>query len=121
MGSRCVLSRLKRIMKFGICTTLDTAPTVNDAGWDYIEESVQGLLQGGVADEEWKGLVRAKSSPLPIPSANLLVPAPMKVTGPDARIETLRAYLATVCRRAKQVGIRTLVFGSGGARQVPEG
>src|SRR5690606_15307593 len=58
---------------------------------------------------------------LPIPSANVLVPGNLKITGPDANLETLRSYMTRVLTRAAKVGIRTLVFGSGGARAVPEG
>ena len=51
-------------MRFGICTTLEKAAPARDAGWDYIEESVQGLLQGLEPDERWTGRDRAKGSAL---------------------------------------------------------
>src|SRR4051812_33956938 len=109
-------------MQFGICTSIDHAPAAKAAGWDYIEESVQALLEGLVPDAQWTGAAKVKRSALPVLTANLLVPAALKITGPDADMEgTLRPYIATAARRAKQVGIETLVFGSGGARNVPEG
>ena len=108
-------------MHFGICTSVETAPAAKAAGWDYIEPSVQGLLQGTVSDDQWKGPERAQRCPLPMPCANLLVPAPLKITGPEANLDALKRYLETVTRRAAEIGIRTLVFGSGGARQVPDG
>ena len=52
-------------MKFGICTSFDHAPAAQAAGWDYVEASVQTLLQGTVSDVEWRGLEQAKASPLP--------------------------------------------------------
>src|SRR3954471_12567878 len=107
-------------MKFGICTTLDHAPAAKAAGWDYIEECVQTLLQGELPEAQWDGLARVKASPLPVLSANMLVPASIKITGPDARIENLREYMTAVLKRAALVGIHTLVFGSGGARNVPD-
>src|SRR5205823_2931618 len=60
------------LMQFGICTTLDQAGAAKAAGWDYLEESVQGLLQGEVSDDQWKAFELAKSSPLPIRCANML-------------------------------------------------
>src|SRR4051794_32386920 len=108
-------------MKFGICTSFDHAPAAKAAGWDYVEASVQSLLKGEVSDAEWDGMRQVGTSPLPTLAANMLVPANLKITGPDVNPEALRTYMDRVTRRAKQAGIETLVFGSGGARQVPEG
>jgi D-psicose/D-tagatose/L-ribulose 3-epimerase len=108
-------------MRFGICTSIEKSSAVRDAGWDFIEESVQGLLKGLEPDESWMGRERAKQSAVPILAANMLVPASLKVTGPDVDPEQLAAYMRTVLRRADELNIRTLVFGSGGARNVPDG
>ena len=105
-------------MLFGICAPLASAAAVKAAGWDYVEDNVQGLLQGLVPDDQWTAPPPAV---LPVLAANVLVPGSLKVTGPDADLPKLTAYMATVLRRAQQVGIRTLVFGSGAARMVPPG
>ena len=106
-------------MRFGICTSLANAAAVRAAGWDFVEENVQHFLQGLTPDEQWDGEGRAKASVLPIPAANVLVPASLKITGPDADLEKLTAYMTRVLTRAGRVGIKTLVFGSGGAAQHP--
>lgn len=106
---------------FGICTPIENAPAVKAAGWEYVEEVVVNFIQGRVPDEQWKGLERLARSPLPVPAANVLVPAQLKITGPEADLDALRRYMQTVLARARQVGITILVFGSGGARNVPEG
>ena len=72
-------------------------------------------------DERWTGRERAATSALPIRSANMLVPGALRITGPDVDEERLAAYMRVVLRRAEQLDIRTLVFGSGGARNVPDG
>jgi sugar phosphate isomerase/epimerase len=108
-------------MKFGVCTTCDASAAAQAAGWDYIEDSVQRLLQGQKPDEQWQGEQQARQSALPIAAANLLVPASLKITGPAVDAEALRHYMQRVLHRAKQVGMQVLVFGSGGARQIPEG
>src|SRR5438034_10847610 len=108
-------------MRFGICTTIEQAAAAQSAGWDFIEECVQTLLQGELAESEWKGMGRAKESPLPVLAANMLVPGSIKITGSDANITRLRDYMTNVLKRAALIGIRTLVFGSGGARNVPDG
>ncbi len=108
-------------MKFGICTTCADSAAAKAAGWDYIEESVRGLLHGELPDEQWEGAAVAAGSALPTPAGNLLVPGSMKIVGPDVDEASLRMYMDRVTRRARVVGMKTLVFGSGGARQIPEG
>lgn len=109
---------------FGVCTSVENAAVVKAAGWDFVEENVQGLLQGDKPEAEWTGparLAKADLSAGGVPAANCLVPGGLKITGPDASLDKLRPYMENVCRRAAKVGMKTLVFGSGGARQVPEG
>jgi sugar phosphate isomerase/epimerase len=50
-----------------------------------------------------------------------MVPAAMKITGPDADPAALEAYLRTILRRARALGVEKLVFGSGAARTIPDG
>jgi sugar phosphate isomerase/epimerase len=106
-------------MKWGICTSTANAEVMKASGWDYVEESVQGLLEGFVPDDQWKGAERAASSALPVQAANVLVPGNLKITGPDANLGRLREYMTRVVARAQKVRIPRLVFGSGGARNVP--
>ena len=69
------------VMRFGICTKLETADAVKEAGWDFVEENAQGLFRG--LEGSWAGQVRAATAPLPIPAANTLVPGSLKITGPE--------------------------------------
>jgi sugar phosphate isomerase/epimerase len=108
-------------MQFGICTSVENAADAKRAGWDFVEELVQPALEGNLPDEQWKGLARLKNSVLPVPAANALLPAGLKVVGPAADLTALETYMQRVIRRSAQAGIKTLVFGSGGARMVPEG
>src|SRR5689334_1765230 len=104
-------------MRFGICTTIENSPLVRDAGWDFVEGSAQALFQGEAGDEQRQRPQLA----LPIPAANMLVPKHLKITGPDASLDQLRPYMTRLLTRAQSVGTTILVFGSGGAREVPAG
>jgi sugar phosphate isomerase/epimerase len=108
-------------MKFGICAPLDKAADIKAGGADFIEENVQNFLQGLVEDPKWNGHSRAKESPLAVMAANCLVPGDMKIVGTEIESGRLLDYMTTVMSRAGQLGIKTLVFGSAGARGVPEG
>jgi sugar phosphate isomerase/epimerase len=104
-------------MQFGICTSWTNAAAVRAAGWDYVEDTVQSLLQPAVADEQWE----TPSPELPVPAVNVLVPAALKIVGPEVDTERLRQHMQTVITRAAKVGVNTVVFGSGGARKIPDG
>jgi sugar phosphate isomerase/epimerase len=113
-------------MQFGICTSVANWPAVKAAGWDFIEENVQSFLQAQRPDAEfegghWDGNRVAAASGAVVAAANCLVPAELKITGPQANPDVLQRYFSTVVARAKKAGIQTLVFGSGAARKVPDG
>jgi sugar phosphate isomerase/epimerase len=108
-------------MRFGICVPVEKAAEVKAAGWDFVEESIQGILQGTLEDSQWRGMDRVKNLPLPVPAANMLVPADHKITGPGVDMNKLRIYITRVMERAQKIGMNILVFGSAGARNVPEG
>jgi len=107
--------------KFGICARIAQAPAVQATGWDFVEESVQALLEGLLPDEQWHGAERLKASPLGVTCANMLVPAALKITGPEVDLGALKQYMQRVTSRAHQLGLKLLVFGSAGARNLPEG
>jgi len=109
-------------MRIGLCTSITNASAAAEAGFDFIEENVQSLLVPNEPEEAFApNLAAVKSAPLKTRAANCFVPATLKCTGPDADVDRLGKYAATAFRRAQQAGIRTIVFGSGGARQMPAG
>src|SRR5690606_37108803 len=121
-GDATILSRpatggaTESIMRLGCCASLDNIGDVKAAGCDFIEVGVQPVLQGQLADAEWvKTAPDPAKLPLPIEAANGLVPASLPIVGPERNLHALRQYMERVTRRAKQVGITRLVFGSGGA------
>lgn len=108
-------------MQFGICTSIGNAAAIREQGWQFVEESAQSLLQGTVPDDQWPGARLIAAAPLPVPSVNMLVPGAIKITGPDAQPDALHEYIGRVLRRAGANGVKICVFGSAGARAVPEG
>ncbi|HEV7302518.1 MAG TPA: sugar phosphate isomerase/epimerase family protein [Tepidisphaeraceae bacterium] len=108
-------------MEFGICTSIEKSPAAKAAGFDYIEENVQSLMKGQSPDAEWNGRERAATTALPILAMNSLVPGSLPIVGDSADAAALKSYLDTVLKRSGELGIRTVVFGSGAARMVPDG
>jgi sugar phosphate isomerase/epimerase len=58
---------------------------------------------------------------MPAPVANLFVPASIKLTGPQIDREQQMSYVKKAFARVSRLGVQLIVFGSGGARQVPDG
>jgi D-psicose/D-tagatose/L-ribulose 3-epimerase len=106
---------------FGICGPLSIVPAAKAAGWDYVEGSVQAILQGDTPDDQWTGLDQVKAAGMPVEAANVLVPGDLKMVGPAVDQPRIETYLSRIFPRAKQCGMKTLVFGSGVARMIPEG
>jgi sugar phosphate isomerase/epimerase len=108
-------------MRFGVCAGIDKAGLLADAGYDYIELSVAGDLVPDAGEEAWAPQRRAiDAMPLRPEAFNSFVRAG-KIVGPEADPARLRRYVDTALDRAAAVGGKIIVFGSGGARQVPEG
>lgn len=113
-------------MKLGVNTTLNHARALAAAGVDYVEELVPHFLLPANGDDDFASGFSAQvealaASPLPVPAANCFLPASLKCVGPDADLPAVVRYAATAFRRAERVGLRTIGFGSGGSRSIPEG
>lgn len=109
-------------MMLGVCCGPEISGVFADAGFDYIEVHVQRHLMPHAPDAEFAPVRQAiLSSALPCRTANCFLPATLHVTGPAVDLSALQAYVATACRRASEVGLALIVFGSGRSRSVPDG
>lgn len=108
-------------MKLGICAQPDTW-TQPPAGLDFIEGHVQSMLTPRAGEAEFAPHREAiAAAPVPMTAANCFLPGSLPCTGDAVDTAALDTYVTTVMTRAQQVGIETIVFGSGGSRRVPEG
>jgi sugar phosphate isomerase/epimerase len=109
-------------MKIGVCTKIDQAPAFAAAGGDYIEVGVQNFLLPLEDDGAFEVSQRAAdASPLPIIAANGFLPGNLRSTGKDYAPGAICTYSATAFSRAAKIGIKHVVFGSGGSRKLDEG
>lgn len=107
-------------MKFGICADLLKAPLVAAAGFDYIEGA---MTSAALASDEAFALMAesVKQSGLKVEVMNVMLPGWFRLTGPEADLKPAREYLELGFERGASLGLKVQVFGSGGARNVPEG
>jgi D-psicose/D-tagatose/L-ribulose 3-epimerase len=90
------------------------------AGFDYVEVGVRNFAR--LDDAKWTEYqAKHKAVGIPTPVANNFIPSELKVVGPEVDKAKQDEYVAQAFDRAKVLGIKTIVFGSGGARKVPDG
>ncbi|HZP82316.1 MAG TPA: sugar phosphate isomerase/epimerase family protein [Chthonomonadaceae bacterium] len=108
-------------MRFGVCASPAQARLLADAGYDYIELAAGNDLLPEEDDAAWAEKRRAiEALPLLPETFNLFVRG-LKIVGPEADSTRLRRYVERILARAAQVGGQIIVFGSGGARNIPDG
>ncbi len=109
-------------MQFGVCGDPVMAAAAARASYDFAEWSVGALLKPRESSDAFRAaLGQARAAGLPFPVVNCFVPGDLKITGPEVNLPALRTYVTTTCERAEQAGVEVIVFGSGGARRIPDG
>ena len=109
-------------MRFGVCAGVDKAELLARLGYDYIELGAAGdLIPDDPNEAAWTERRRQiDAAPLRPEAFNSFVRTG-KIVGPDADAARLERYVHIALSRAAQVGGKVIVFGSGGARNVPDG
>ncbi len=109
------------MFKLGICGGFDIQEDAKNAGFKFTEMTVSSLMP--TETDEAFAPVRAQfeKAILPVEAFNCFLPGHLKTTGPDVDYSALEIYIDCALRRAGEINASIIVFGSGGARQVPEG
>ncbi len=117
-------------MKFGACIGLrlenyDKAKSFIDAGFDFLETNMAAIYE--MTDEEVDILAkRMQKDGVKLHSANCMFPGwifenGIQLIGPESSIEWQNEFLDKVYPRCKKLGMKTIVFGSGKQRRIPDG
>ncbi len=108
-------------MRIGICTAVERLNDAHEAGFDFAELGAYDLLP----DEYESAFASVRdailASQIPVEAFNCFLPAQCRVVGADIDIVATARRMDVVLWRASQVGAKVVVFGSGGARMVPDG
>ncbi len=118
------------IMRFGCCGNLaSTQPggvgleivkPAAEFGYDYVELPLAEM--SALSDEDFASLRKTVAeSGIHCEVCNNLFPASVRLTGADADFGKVEAYLDKALARAESLGVKAVVFGSGGAKTVPAG
>ncbi len=108
--------------EIGIVQPLERDSLLYADGYRYLSESIAKCFSPSVSDAQFKRVVYAmKHLKTKVIACNLFIPAELKLVGPDVREKPILAYAETVFERCRQAGMTLIVWGSGGARRIPDG
>ncbi len=99
---------------------VDGSRHLRELGYDFIEATVESIANLSDAEME-KAVQYRKAGLLCLESCNCFIPGALPLIGEKRDPEKIRGYLEKVLPRLVRLGVEVVVFGSGGARWVPEG
>jgi len=106
----------------GSTGSLARGPALAAAGGRFLEVSCRASLVPEKPEADFlPRLTALRDSPVPVVAANSFLPGSLQCTGPEADHGAILSYVELAFARAERAGIRTLTFGSAGARSLPEG
>ena len=110
-------------MRIGVCTGIDNEENVkiaSECGFDYIECGFQMFANATEEQlQEWEE--REKKYGIYAEAANCFLPNSLPVTGDEVDYDALREFVARGMKNSARMGLKTVVFGSSGARSIKEG
>ena len=121
----CSKSKIREnlfLSDIGVCTSLNNHHILYKSGCTYIEEGVRRFLIPDEREDKFQEkLIELQESELPIYACSSFLPGSLKSVGPDISHEAILTFSETALKRAKQSGVKTIVFGSGSSRRIPDG
>ena len=117
-------------MRWGCCGSMISPSTdpvgieivesMAEIGFDYIELSLADMA--AMPEHAFVDLARrVERSGIRCEACNNFFPRTIRLTGTEARLQAALDYAAQALDRAEWMGARIIVFGSSGAKNVPEG
>ncbi len=112
----------KFLDKIGVCTGILNNGILATAGYSYVEEGVRSFLVPAEDEDAFQAkMALLKDSKIPVEACNNFIAGTLKSVGPAAVHNDILKFSETAFRRAQIAGVKTIVFGSGGSRSIPEG
>jgi len=112
----------KTAPRLGIVAGLGQDSIAYASGFRMIGESVRRILAPDITEEAFEQHLQAiKSAKCKVVSCNLFFPADLKIAGPEVDQSRVLRYAETVLSRAQKAGVKIIVLGSGGSRNIPAG
>ncbi|HIY18625.1 MAG TPA: sugar phosphate isomerase/epimerase [Candidatus Blautia avistercoris] len=117
-------------MRYGCClnmvakgedkTGIEWIETLAEMGFDYAELPLAEIMM--LSEAEFKAFKKkVRKSGIACEVCNNFFPGSLRLTGEQVSGREVRNYVRKALRRAREMGTQILVFGSGPAKNIPEG
>jgi sugar phosphate isomerase/epimerase len=110
-------------MRFGNCVSYKDTESIKilkQTGFDYIETALSSLYSA--TESELSDFIKTlDENEIKCETVNVLFPGGITLTGENADHEKAKSYITEIFEKTKNIGFKRVVFGSGGARKVPDG
>jgi sugar phosphate isomerase/epimerase len=109
--------------EIGIASDLKNDSLLYALGYRDLVESIAKLFSPKAVSEEQfqKNLIQIKGLRMNIYAVNIFIPGELKLVGPDVNQKAIMEHAKVVFERCKRADINMIVWGSGGARRIPDG
>ena len=101
-------------------TGWESIPLFAKLGFDYIELPLAQVMD--LSQEKFNDLLcTIRTEGIPLEACNNFFPVSVRLTGEEARLETILEYAKPAIERAAAMGAKVIVLGSAGAKNIPPG
>ena len=99
---------------------IERLETLAACGYDYVEMPLAQMM--ALAESQFSAVVDyVESVGIPCEACNNFLPASLPITGDKVDMGRIKEYLAEAINRAQRLGVKRIVFGSSGAKNLPPG
>ena len=115
--------RISKKPEIGIAQDFQNDSLLYASGYRYLVESIAKCFSPkNVSDQQFRDNLQAfEKLNLAIYAVNIFIPGDLKLVGPEVNEEAILSHAKGVFERCKTAGVKMVIWGSGGARRVPEG
>lgn len=108
------------MIRLGVCTDVKNINEIAEIGFDYLEFNLAKLA--GMTEQEYQEVCAlVDNASIRVEACNCMLPGEIKVVGEEVNAQIIHEYLDKAFSRAKRLGVKIVVFGSGNSRRVPDG
>jgi sugar phosphate isomerase/epimerase len=118
------------MLKIGCCVNMNASgdpkigaeaiPLFAELGYDYVELPLAQIME--LSEEGFSDLLRGiRAGGIPAEACNNFFPARVRLTGGDAKLDAALEYARGAADRAAAMGVKLIVLGSSGAKNIPPG
>ena len=117
------------MIKIGCCLNMnakgepkigqEAIPLFAKMGFDYVELPLAQVME--LPAGKFKAVLEMIKAGIPLEACNNFFPASVRLTGNDAKLETILEYAKAAIEKAALMGAKVIVLGSSGAKNIPPG